>query len=131
MKSATARIPSTPPAVPPCRPKATSPRNTPYYDPAKPDAKDFYALKVYLVGPARKVGEAFLIIDPIDYMPRVRKGWQYLPGQRRTKLAPDLSFDTPCSLWRGNHLGRSVPVQRLHGALQLQADRQERDVHPV
>ena len=73
----------------------------PYYDQSKPDAKDFYALKVYMVGPARKVGEAFLIVDPIDYGRESRKGWQYLPGQRRTKLAPDLSFDTPFSAFGG------------------------------
>jgi hypothetical protein len=73
----------------------------PYYDPAKPDAKDFYALKVYLLGPARKMGESFLIVDPIDYGRESRKAWQYLPGQRRVKLAPDLSFDTPFSSFGG------------------------------
>ncbi len=73
----------------------------PYYDPAKPDTKDFYALKFYMVGPARRVGEAVLIIDPIDYGRESRKAWQYLPGQRRTKLAPDLSFDTPSSTFGG------------------------------
>jgi len=73
----------------------------PYYDPAKPNAKDFYALKVYYVGPARRVGESFLIIDPIDYGKESRKAWQYLPGQRRTKLAPELAFDTPFSAFGG------------------------------
>ena len=73
----------------------------PFYDPAKPDAKDFYALKFYLVGPARRVGEAYLIIDPIDSFNEKRKAWQYLPGQRRTKLAPDLSFDTPSATFGG------------------------------
>jgi hypothetical protein len=73
----------------------------PYYDPAKPDAKDFYALKVYMVGPARRMGESVLIIDPIDSYNEKRKGWQYLPGQRRVKLAPDLNFDTPSSLFGG------------------------------
>ncbi len=73
----------------------------PYYDPNNPNSKDFYALKVNYVGPARRIGEAFLIIDPIDYAHNARKGWQYLPGQRRTKLAPDLSFDTPCSIYGG------------------------------
>jgi hypothetical protein len=73
----------------------------PYYDPAKPDTKDFYALKDMFVGPARRVGEAVLIIDPIDFSKSDRKGWQYLPGQRRVKLAPELSFDTPSSLFGG------------------------------
>jgi len=73
----------------------------PYFDPAKPDTKDFYALKDMFVGPARRVGEAVLIIDPIDFTKGARQGWQYLPGQRRTKLAPELSFDTPSSLFGG------------------------------
>ena len=25
----------------------------------------------------------------------IRRGWQYLPGQRRVKLAPDIAYDTP------------------------------------
>ncbi|ACM20797.1 protein of unknown function DUF1329 [Geotalea daltonii FRC-32] len=72
-----------------------------YYDPKTPNAKDFYALKVNYVGPSRRVGESFLIIDPLDYARNARQGWQYLPGQRRVKLAPDLSFDTPCSIYGG------------------------------
>lgn len=72
-----------------------------YYDPNKPHAENFYALKDYYVAPARRVGEAFLVIDPIDYAHKSRKGWQYLPGQRRVKLAPELSFDTPCSIYGG------------------------------
>lgn len=73
----------------------------PYYDPAKPDTKDFYSLKDMFVGPARRVGEGVLIIDPIEYTKSARKGWQYLPGQRRVKLAPELAFDTPSSLFGG------------------------------
>lgn len=73
----------------------------PYYDPKKPDTKDFYALKVYFVGPARRVGESFLLIDPIDSYANKRRAWQYLPGQRRVKLAPDISFDTPSSAYGG------------------------------
>ncbi len=73
----------------------------PYYDVNNAHSKDFYALKVYYVGPARRMGESFLIIDPLNYAQSARKGWQYLPGQRRVKLAPDLSFDTPCSIYGG------------------------------
>lgn len=73
----------------------------PYYDPAKPDTNEIYNLKVYYTAPARRLGEAFLIKDPINYAKESRKAWQYLPGQRRVKLAPDLSFDTPCSVYGG------------------------------
>jgi hypothetical protein len=33
--------------------------------------------------------------EPLDYSEKGRRSWQYLPGQRRVRLAPDLSFDTP------------------------------------
>lgn len=72
-----------------------------YYDQSKPDAKDYYSLKLRFEGPARRVGEAVLLIDPVDYSKNSRKAWQYLPGQRRTKLAPDLAFDTPSPLFGG------------------------------
>ena len=47
------------------------------------------------LGPARKVGEYILILDYIDQVDHGRRAWQYIPGQRRVKLAPDLSYDTP------------------------------------
>lgn len=69
----------------------------PYYDPNKPNTKQYYMLRNLFVGPPRRAGEAFLFIDPIDSFKDQRRGWQYLPGQRRVKLAPDLSHDTPNS----------------------------------
>lgn len=43
--------------------------------------------------PARVQGEKFLThMKPDDSPSQV---WQYLPGQRRTKLSPDLAYDTP------------------------------------
>jgi hypothetical protein len=36
-----------------------------------------------------------LWIDAVNPMKQPRKAWQYLPGQRRVKLAPDLAYDTP------------------------------------
>jgi hypothetical protein len=76
----------------------------PYYDSSKPNAKDYYMIRFNYQGPARRVGEGALIIDPVDPYNEKRKAWQYLPGQRRTKLAPDLSFDTPSSLTGGAYV---------------------------
>lgn len=45
--------------------------------------------------PARKSGEKLLFIDHIDPVAHSRKVWQYIPGQRRVKLAPDMAYDTP------------------------------------
>ena len=45
------------------------------------------------IEPARVSGEKILLHYNIDHSPT--KVWQYLPGQRRTKLSPDLAYDTP------------------------------------
>ena len=47
------------------------------------------------LGPTRKVGEKILIHDSLDMAGLGRRVWQYIPGQRRVKLAPDLAYDTP------------------------------------
>ena len=46
-------------------------------------------------GPARMAGEKLAMTDFIDPIDNRRKVWQYLPGQRRVKLSPDLAYDTP------------------------------------
>ena len=72
----------------------------PLYDPKRPEvaAKEndpYFKLKLYYTGPARRAGEALMAIDSVNPVVQPRKAWQYLPGQRRVKLAPDLSYDTP------------------------------------
>jgi hypothetical protein len=52
-------------------------------------------VKLYYVGPARRAGEALLVKDYVNPLKQGRKAWQYLPGQRRVKLAPDIAYDTP------------------------------------
>jgi len=67
----------------------------PYYDAAKPDSDIYYRTKFIYTGPPRRAGEALIIHEPLDYTIKGRRAWQYLPGQRRVRLAPDISFDTP------------------------------------
>jgi hypothetical protein len=55
----------------------------------------YWLNKLLYVGPARRNGEGLLIIDAVNPLKEPRKAWQYLPGQRRVKLAPDLAYDTP------------------------------------
>lgn len=63
-------------------------------DQIKPD--DVYnVLRIDWASPARKAGEGTLIHDAIDMANIGRRAWSYFPGQRRVKLAPDLSYDTP------------------------------------
>jgi len=71
----------------------------PIYDAKKTDAisgsEPYWYNKLLYVGPARRNGEALLIIDSVNPLQQPRRAWQYLPGQRRVRRAPDLAYDTP------------------------------------
>ena len=72
----------------------------PLFDPKHADvvAKEtepYFKLKLFYTGPARRAGEALMAVDSVNPIQQPRKAWQYLPGQRRVKLAPDISYDTP------------------------------------
>ena len=71
----------------------------PIFDPKKTgpiNASDpYWMVKISYVGPARRNGEALLWVDAVNPLKQPRRAWQYLPGQRRVKLAPDLAYDTP------------------------------------
>ena len=45
--------------------------------------------------PARDAGDGLLAIENIDPVKSPRKAWQYDPGERRVRRAPNLAFDTP------------------------------------
>jgi Protein of unknown function (DUF1329) len=70
-----------------------------FYDPAKttPSTSEtiYWKVRVDSVEPPRKAGEKLVLIDPLDILGVGRRAWQYIPGQRRVKLAPDLAYDTP------------------------------------
>ncbi|RJG08981.1 DUF1329 domain-containing protein [Pseudomonas cavernicola] len=68
-----------------------------YEDMSKPiSGKDtYYQIKLYYTGPARRAGEAIMLRDAANPLEQPRRAWQYLPGQRRVKLAPNLAYDTP------------------------------------
>lgn len=67
----------------------------PYWDEKSPRSDIYFRFRIRYDAPARRAGEGFMLIDPIDYVAQGRRSWQYLPGQRRVRLAPDLSYDTP------------------------------------
>lgn len=71
----------------------------PIYDPRRTEMlseKDTYSrIRINYTAPARRAGEAVLTMDSINPLAQPRRAWQYLPGQRRVKLAPDVSYDTP------------------------------------
>ncbi len=55
----------------------------------------FFRTKLHYSAPARRAGEALLALDAVNPVIQPRRVWQYLPGQRRVKLAPDIAYDTP------------------------------------
>jgi hypothetical protein len=67
----------------------------PFWDTARPNDETFWRIKLTYTGPARRAGEALMLIDPLDIGSKDRRAWSYLPGQRRVKVAPDLAHDTP------------------------------------
>jgi len=67
----------------------------PFWDTGKSAADTFWRIKLSYTGPARRAGEALMLVDPLDSGSKDRRAWAYLPGQRRVKVAPDLSHDTP------------------------------------
>lgn len=71
----------------------------PVFDPKRTEVMqqtDIYIrLKLNYLGPARRSGEALMVFDSVSPLVTPRRAWQYLPGQRRVKLAPDIAHDTP------------------------------------
>ena len=71
----------------------------PIYDPKKSGVinttEPFWLVKLDYLGPPRRNGEGLLVWDTLAPLKQGRRAWQYLPGQRRVKLAPDIAYDTP------------------------------------
>jgi hypothetical protein len=69
----------------------------PFYDEdaTRPDANKVWKVVNYFTGPARRAGEIAYLIDDMNPYEIPRIAYQYLPGQRRIKLAPEFAFDTP------------------------------------
>lgn len=55
----------------------------------------YWYAKLQYTAPARRNGEGLLIWDAVNPLKQGRRGWLYLPGQRRVRLAPDIAYDTP------------------------------------
>lgn len=68
-----------------------------WYQPDLPDRDPTMAWRVYSVtkSPARLAGGVTGITDFIDPIQQPRKAWGYTPGQRRIKMSPEFSYDTP------------------------------------
>lgn len=73
-----------------------------YWNPAATDLETLFRRRVDYTGPARRAGDALLVIEPLSFADGSRRAWQYLPGTRRILTAPDLTFDTPVASTAGN-----------------------------
>lgn len=75
----------------------------PFYQPQRSDRQENMTLRLYSQtdAPSRKAGEATGYNDFLDPMKSPRKAWSYTPGQRRIKMAPEFSYDTPVSTTGG------------------------------
>ncbi|MFC3608818.1 DUF1329 domain-containing protein [Stutzerimonas tarimensis] len=91
----------------------------PIFDPKKTDpiADDavYEMIRNDFTDPARKNGEKIVVRDSIDMVNIGRRAWQYLPGQRRVKLAPDIAYDTPSPTGAGVAVVDELAV--FYGAL--------------
>jgi hypothetical protein len=51
----------------------------PYWDPGK-TSDTYWRIKLTYTGPARRAGEALMIVDPLDIGTKDRRAWTYLPA---------------------------------------------------
>ncbi|MEN6359753.1 MAG: DUF1329 domain-containing protein [Smithella sp.] len=66
----------------------------PYWD-TKTNLPYAYLNFIEFTAPARMSGQLMMWHEPLDRSTTDAKVWQYLPGQRRVKMAPEVAFDTP------------------------------------
>ena len=72
-------------------------QEAPFYDPSNNGSNDDMVMMRFrydTVKPPRAAGERLLLSYPVD-LAKDAAIYQYLPGQRRVKLSPDLAYDTP------------------------------------
>jgi hypothetical protein len=71
----------------------------PYYQLEQKDRDTQMILRTYSVanGPARISGQMTMLVDYLDMDAKPRRAYNYTPGQRRVKLAPEFAYDTPVS----------------------------------
>nr|WP_069267838.1 DUF1329 domain-containing protein [Paraburkholderia nodosa] len=74
----------------------------PYYDTSHEDefkkkggAAIWYQIYNDYAAPARMIGATSLFWMPMDMADHDEETWEYNPGQRRVRVAPDLAYDTP------------------------------------
>lgn len=69
----------------------------PYYMPEREASFDgfYFQYTTVIVAPPYQAGGAELFREPINSTSQAPRVWQYLAGQRRTREAPELQYDSP------------------------------------
>lgn len=77
----------------------------PYWDqkvtPYQGAGETYYRFITKTVAPSRDAGQKTLIWYPLAAETEAQRTWSYTTGQRRTRLAPELSYDTPAASLSG------------------------------
>jgi hypothetical protein len=61
----------------------------------------WYQILNDFAAPARLVGDTVQFWNFMDTAEHDQQSWEYNPGQRRVRVAPDLAYDTPCPGYSG------------------------------
>ena len=68
-------------------------------DPSKARAEDLDNISIYYIAntiaPARAAGNVILVHETLNRAIDARKAWQYSPGTRRVRRAPNIAYDNP------------------------------------
>jgi len=68
-------------------------------DPAKQRAEELDNISIYYIAntiaPARSAGNVVLVHESLNRSIEPRKAWQYSPGTRRVRRAPNIAYDNP------------------------------------
>ena len=68
-------------------------------DPSKTAAEELDNISIYYISntiaPARSAGQVVLVHESLNRAIEPRKAWQYNPGTRRVRRAPDIAYDNP------------------------------------
>ena len=73
-----------------------------YFQNGEADFSGFYQQQFIVpTAPPYEAGGSILLLYPVNPAVTPVEGWTYLPGERRTRRAPELQYDTPQSLAGG------------------------------
>ncbi len=71
----------------------------PWSDPSAQRAEDLNNISIYYIAntiaPARAAGNVILVYEALNAQIQPRQAWQYSPGTRRVRRAPNIAYDNP------------------------------------